>query len=142
MNEMTIPAPTDAELEILQVLWGKSPESVRYVNETINARREPEQQVGYTTTLKQMQVMLDKGLLKRDIVERNHLYYPAQEREAVQTRVVRALAQRAFEGSASSLALLALGDGNATREELEQIKAMIRELENRRQADGGSAVQE
>ncbi len=129
MQEQLLPVPTDAELEILQVLWGRVAESVRYVNETINARRAPEQQVGYTTTLKQMQVMLDKGLLSREIVERNHLYTAAQSRETVQSQVVQEITNLAFEGSASSLVLRALGSGQTTPAELEQIKDFIRKME-------------
>jgi BlaI family transcriptional regulator, penicillinase repressor len=131
MNEQQIPTPTDAELEILQVLWGKSPESVRYVNAIINNRREEEEQVGYTTTLKQMQVMLDKGLLTREIVDRNHLYAPAVAREITQKQVVQELADLAFDGSASLLAMRALGSGKMTLEELAQIKALIREMEQK-----------
>jgi predicted transcriptional regulator len=129
MYNENIPVPTDAELEILQVLWGKPAESVRYVNETINQRRSPEQQVGYTTTLKQMQVMLDKGLLVREIDNRNHLYTAAQSQEDTQAVVVREVANLAFEGNASSLVLSALGSGNSTPAELEQIKALISQIE-------------
>jgi predicted transcriptional regulator len=129
MNDHQIPVPTDAELEILQVLWGNPGESVRFVNETINQRRPSEQQVGYTTTLKQMQVMLDKGLLTREIEGRNHLYKAAQSRETTQTKVVQEMADLAFNGSASSLVLRVLGDGHTTAEELEQIKALIRQIE-------------
>ena len=129
MQEYQQPVPTDAELEILQVLWGRAGESVRYVNETINRRRATEQQVGYTTTLKQMQVMLDKGLLSREIVERNHLYSAVQSRETIQSQVVREIADLAFEGSASSLVLRALGSGTTTPAELEEIKALIRQIE-------------
>lgn len=131
MNEQQIPTPTDAELEILQVLWTKSPESVRYVNATINGRREEGEQVGYTTTLKQMQVMLDKGLLTREIVDRNHLYAPAVAREITQKQVVRELADLAFDGSASLLAMRALGSGKMTLDELEQIKLLIKEMEQK-----------
>ncbi len=126
------PTPTDAELEILQVLWGKSPESVRYVNECVNRRRAGEQkEIGYTTTLKQMQVMLEKGLLQRDIVDKNHLYRPALPREATQIQTIRDLAALAFDGSASSLVLRALGSGQTSPEELEKIKALIREMEDK-----------
>ena len=131
MSEQPLPTPTDAELEILQLLWSKSPESVRYINDHINSRRAPEAQVGYTTTLKQMQVMLEKGLLRREIVERNHLYTPVVDRAQTQARVVQDLADLAFDGSASSLVLRALGSGNATPEELAAIKALIEEMESR-----------
>lgn len=129
MYNENIPVPTDAELEILQVLWGKPGESVRFVNETINQRRSPEQQVGYTTTLKQMQVMLDKGLLVREIDNRNHLYTAAQSQEDTQAVVVREVTNLAFDGNASSLVLSALGSGNTTPEELAQIKALISQIE-------------
>lgn len=135
MSDLQTPVPTDAELEILQVLWGKSPETVRYVNDTLNGRRPADWQVGYTTTLKQMQVMLDKGLLTRDIVERNHLYAPAVDRAQTQARVVQDLADLAFDGSASSLVLRALGSGQATAAELAEIKALIEKMEAQQQND-------
>ena len=127
-----LPTPTDAELEILQALWAKQPETVRYVNEQVNRRRDPDQQVGYTTTLKQMQVMLDKGLLKREIMDKNHLYSPALQQEVTQNQVILDLAAKAFEGSASSLVMRAIGSGQATPEELKQIKALIEAIEQKR----------
>ena len=127
-----LPTPTDAELEILQALWAKQPETVRYVNEQVNKRRGPDQQVGYTTTLKQMQVMLDKGLLKREIMDKNHLYSPALQQEVTQSQVILDLAAKAFEGSASSLVMRAIGSGQATPEELKQIKALIEAMEQKR----------
>jgi predicted transcriptional regulator len=131
MQDNQIPVPTDAELEILQVLWGKPGESVRYVSDSINSRRPPEAQVGYTTTLKQMQVMLDKGLLLREVDGRNHLYTAAQSKEATQSVVVRDLSKLAFGGNAVSLAMRALGSGEtATPEELAEIKALIQRMED------------
>lgn len=130
MQDNQIPVPTDAELEILQVLWAKPNETVRYVSDTINGRRSPEAQIGYTTTLKQMQVMLDKGLLLREVDGRNHLYTAAQSKEATQSVVVRDLSNLAFGGSALSLAMRALGSGeSATPEELAEIKALIQKME-------------
>lgn len=132
MQTQHTPVPTDAELEILQILWSKSPESVRYVNECVNRRRAGGQkEIGYTTTLKQMQVMLEKGLLQRDIVDKNHLYRPAISREVTQTQVIRAVAGLAFDGSASSLVLRAIGSGETSLEELEKIKALIAEMERK-----------
>lgn len=132
MQDNQIPVPTDAELEILQVLWAKPGESVRYVSDTINSRRAPEAQIGYTTTLKQMQVMLDKGLLLREVDGRNHLYTAAQSKEATQSVVVRDLSNLAFGGNAVSLAMRALGSGeSATPEELAQIKALIQKMEEK-----------
>ena len=133
MNEkMMTPVPTDAELDILQVLWEKNPETVRYVNEALNKKREAnDKEIGYTTTLKFMQIMLDKGLLKREIVERSHIYVPAIAQEITQTQVLRGVMDSAFRGSASSLVMRALGSGETTPEELEKIKAMIQEMENK-----------
>jgi BlaI family transcriptional regulator, penicillinase repressor len=132
MQDNTVPVPTDAELEILQVLWNNPGETVRFVNETINQRRNPDQQVGYTTTLKQMQVMLDKGLLFREIDNRNHLYRAAQPQETTQAVVVREVANLAFEGNTSTLVLRVLGSGQTTPEELEKIKALIHDIETKK----------
>jgi BlaI family transcriptional regulator, penicillinase repressor len=133
MNErVNTPMPTDAELEILQVLWEKYPETVRYVNDLLNSKRLPdEKEIGYTTTLKLMQIMLDKGLLKREIVERSHIYSPAVSEEVTQTQVLRGVMESAFKGSATSLVMRALGSGDTTPEELEKIKAMIQSIENK-----------
>ena len=132
MNEnLMTPMPTDAELDILQVLWEKNPETVRYVNEALNKKRQPEdKEIGYTTTLKFMQIMIDKGLLKREIVERSHIYAPAVSQEVTQTQVLRGVMDSAFRGSASSLVLRALGSAETTPEELAKIKAMIAQIEH------------
>jgi BlaI family transcriptional regulator, penicillinase repressor len=131
MNEnMMTPVPTDAELDILQVLWEKSPETVRFVNDELNKRRNADdKEVGYTTTLKIMQLMLDKGLLTRDIVERSHIYKPAVSQEVTQNQVIREVVDTAFGGSASSLVMRALGSGKTKPEDLEKIKELIREIE-------------
>ena len=127
---MMTPVPTDAELDILQVLWEKSPETVRFVNDELNKRRNADdKEVGYTTTLKIMQLMLDKGLLTRDIVERSHIYKPAVSQEVTQNQVLREVVDTAFGGSASSLVMRALGSGSTKPEDLEKIKALIREIE-------------
>jgi predicted transcriptional regulator len=80
-----------------------------------------------------MQVMMEKGLLTREIIERNHLYSPAQEQKETQAQVVQELADLAFEGSAYSLVLRALGSGQTTPEELAKIKAFIQEIEQQKQ---------
>ncbi len=122
-----LPEPTKSELEILQVLWQNGPSTVRFVNDTLN---EQLREVNYSSTLKLMQIMLDKGLLMRDIDGKNHVYRPAEQQEITQARVLRGLATIAFGGSAASLALRALGSGDTTPEELEQIKQLIRQIEN------------
>ena len=131
MNEKKItPVPTDAELDILQVLWEKSPETVRYINDELNKRRiATDKEIGYTTTLKIMQLMLDKGLLTREIVERSHIYKPAVSQEVTQTQVLRGVVDTAFGGSASSLVMRALGSGATKPEDLEKIKALIQQIE-------------
>ena len=126
-NKLSLTPPTAAELEILQVLWQNGAQTVRFVNDELNKQRE----IGYTTTLKFMQIMLDKGTLKREIVERSHIYAPAVAQEVTQTQVLRGVMDSAFRGSASSLVLRALGSGETTPEELEKIKALIQEMENK-----------
>jgi BlaI family transcriptional regulator, penicillinase repressor len=116
--------PTESELEILQLLWDNHPATVRSINDALNEKRE----VGYTTTLKTMQNMLDKGLLLREIVEKSHLYSPAIPQEITQEQVLRNVAEAAFGGSTSSLVMRALGSNSTTKEELEQIKEMLQQL--------------
>jgi predicted transcriptional regulator len=113
--------PTDSELEVLQVLWQRGPQTVRFVNEEQNKQRE----VGYTTTLKIMQIMLDKGTLTREIVERSHIYSAAVQEETTQTALLKGFTESAFRGNTSSLVMQALGNSNASAEELAEIKAMI-----------------
>jgi predicted transcriptional regulator len=121
------PEPTKSELEILQVLWQKGPSTVRTVNDTLN---EEMRDVNYTSTLKLMQLMLDKGLLLREIEGKNHIYRPAEKQEITQTRVIKGLATLAFGGSPASLVMRVLGNGDASPEELEEIKRMIQTIEN------------
>jgi BlaI family penicillinase repressor len=123
--------PTDSELEILQVLWAEHPQSVRFVNETLNTKKENiAKEIGYTTTLKIMQMMLDKGLLERDTTDRTHLYSPAIAQEITQNQVLAGVMNTAFGGSTSNLVMRALGSGDTSPEELAKIKAMIVEIEN------------
>lgn len=122
-----LPEPTKSELEILQVLWQNGPSTVRFVNDTLN---EQLREVNYSSTLKLMQIMLDKGLVRRDVDGKNHVYRPAEQQEVTQARVIRGLATIAFGGSPASLALRALGSGSTSPEELEQIKKLIQQIEN------------
>jgi predicted transcriptional regulator len=122
-----LPEPTKSELEILQVIWQNGPSSVRFVNDTLN---EQLREVNYSSTLKLMQIMLDKGLLMREIDGKNHIYRPAEQQEITQARVIKGLATIAFGGSPASLALRALGSGETSAEELEQIKLLIQQIEN------------
>jgi predicted transcriptional regulator len=113
--------PTEAELEILQVLWERGPRTVREVQEILDAKRP----TGYTTVLKLLQVMFEKGYVTRDETERTHLYQAALAREDVQTQIVETLIEKVFGGSANELVMRALGSAGATPEELAQIRAVI-----------------
>ncbi len=123
---MTNTKPTEAELEILQVLWEHGPSSVRFVNDKLSERKD----VGYTTTLKLMQIMLEKGFLDRNTDERSHIYFPAIGKEETQRNLLGSFVDSVFKGSASNLVLQALGNHNASKAELEEIKALIEKIEN------------
>jgi BlaI family penicillinase repressor len=130
IQKKIIPTPTDSELEILQVLWQNGQQTVRFINDALNEKRGADQkEIGYTTTLKLMQIMLEKGLLERDIIERSHIYTPAIHEKTTQEQVLRTVVNNAFNGSASNLVLRALGSNNTSREELEKIKKLITEIE-------------
>lgn len=117
--------PTDSELEILQLLWEHGESSVRFINEKLNHKRE----VGYTTTLKIMQIMNDKGLVKRNTGQKIHLYKAALQENKAKTTMVNEFITNAFNGSAKELVMHALGHHKATANELEEIKALIQSLE-------------
>ena len=119
--------PTEAELEILHILWANGANSVRFVNEKLCENRE----VGYTTTLKMMQMMYDKGLLNRDDSTRSHVYEAIYKQEETQQKLLDQFVNTAFKGSAMQLVMQALGNHNATDEELEEIKALIKQIENK-----------
>ncbi|GAB4395190.1 MAG: BlaI/MecI/CopY family transcriptional regulator [Microscillaceae bacterium] len=121
--------PTDAELEILRVLWQNGPATVRYVHEALNAQRPEDQQIGYTTTLKMMQLMTDKGLLSRDASQRTHVFKAKLSEEATQKSLVERLLDTAFGGSAKKLVMQALGQSKTSRAELEEIKKLIQDME-------------
>jgi predicted transcriptional regulator len=117
--------PTEAELEILQVLWENGASSVRDVHEILAKGRD----TGYTTTLKLMQIMLDKGLVKRNADARTHIYEAGVQESDVQNQMLSRFVDSAFRGSASRLVLQALGNHKASRKELEEIKALIEKIE-------------
>lgn len=121
------PRPTEAELAILRVLWGAGPSTVREVQEGLV--RTQGREVGYTTALKLLQIMTDKGLVRRDEEGRAHVYRAAQPEERTQRRLVEDLLERAFAGAAGRLALQALRAGDASREELAAIRRLLDELE-------------
>jgi len=117
--------PTDAEIEILNVLWERGPATVRVVHEAIS-QNKPTQ---YTTTLKLMQIMAAKGLLDRDESERSHVYTAAIPREHTRQQMAGHLMERAFAGSLRSLVVSALGGRRATKQELDDLRSLIEEHE-------------
>jgi predicted transcriptional regulator len=116
--------PTESELEILQVLWRKSNATVRDVHEELTKTKD----VGYTTTLKLMQIMHEKGLVKRDESTRTHVYQSAVNRENTQKHMLNKLIDSLFGGSTTQLVLQALGENKATPEELEKIQALLNNI--------------
>ncbi len=123
MNEL--PRPTDAELAILRVLWRRGASTVKDVHEELT-RSSP---TGYTTTLKQLQIMAEKGLVTRDESQRAHLYTARCPEEQTQTQLVRDLLDRAFDGSAARLVLRALSSRSSTPEELAEIRQWLDQIE-------------
>ena len=121
MTRPSAPRPTDAELAILRVLWERGPSTVRHVHEQL-ARDRP---AAYTTALKLLQIMTEKGLVERDERERTHVYRARLGEEQTQRQLVRDLADRAFGGSAAKLVLQALASRRATPEELRDIRKAI-----------------
>ncbi len=122
------PRPTDAELAILRVLWERGPSTVRQVHEVLVSREGP---TAYTTALKLLQIMTEKGLVRRDESDRTHVYHPRLTEEQTQRQLVRDLLERAFGGSASKLVMQALNAKRATPQELGEIRRLI---EARREA--------
>jgi BlaI family transcriptional regulator, penicillinase repressor len=118
------PLPTDAELAILAVLWRQGPCTVREVHEALH----PSQGTGYTTVLKLMQLMAQKGLVARDESQRSHVYRASNAEAQTQKRLLGDLMERAFSGSASQLVLRALSVKRTSPEELEQIRSLLDQL--------------
>ena len=119
------PRPTDAELELLNVLWSRGPSTVREVHETI-ARRRPTQ---YTTVLKQMQIMAAKGLVRRDEKQRAHVYEAARPREWTQRQLAGDFLRRAFDGSAARLMVGALSARKTSKKELAELRRLLDKYE-------------
>jgi predicted transcriptional regulator len=128
MSKPPLPKPTESELEILQVLWQHGPATVRFVNDELNQKRE----VGYTTTLKLLQLMLDKGLVLRDDDSRTHVYRASVREEETQGLLIDRLLDAAFGGSALKLVVQALGHKRTSQEELDQIRELLNEMEQQK----------
>jgi BlaI family transcriptional regulator, penicillinase repressor len=125
-SENSTPRPTNAELEILTVLWSIGPATVRDVYDVIRRRRPAAQ---YSTTLKFMQIMAEKGLALRDETQRAHVYSAAKSREWTQRQLAGDLLERAFSGSAKALLVGALSARRASRAELAEIRKLLDEYE-------------
>ena len=117
----TIPRPTEAELELLRILWEKEPATVREIYDALNQERPS----GYTTVLKMLQIMTAKGLVVRDEANRAHVYRAAIGQDAMQSKILRDLSVRLFSGSAAQLALHALAMEPASDIELEEIRTLL-----------------
>ena len=125
-NTKTI-RPTESELEILQTLWAKGLATVREVHEDLAKTKD----VGYTTTLKLMQIMHEKGLVKRDDSMRTHVYQAAVNKENTQKHLLSKMIDSLFGGSSTQLVIQALGENKASPEELEKIQALLDNLKNK-----------
>lgn len=128
-RDLELPMPTEAELDILNVLWDRGPSTVREVHEALYR----DEGAGYTTALKLLQVMHAKGLVERDDSQRAHVYRPFSSKEFTQKRFLSDMVQRVFDGSPSQLVLHALGNNpRASRQELAEIRALLAKLEKGR----------
>ena len=127
MARRPTPRPTDAELSILRVLWDRGPSTVRQVHDVLSVDRE----FAYTTTLKLLQLMMEKGVAMREEDGRTHLYRAAVAQEETQRHLIRDLADRAFGGSPSQLVMQALASQPASPEELKEIRRLLKEHEEK-----------
>jgi predicted transcriptional regulator len=119
--------PTESELEILSILWDKENATVREVHEIVQKTKD----VGYTTTLKLMQIMNEKGLVTRNVSSKTHIYTPTLQREKAQEQFVGKMIQTLFSGSTSQLVMQALGKHKTSDSDLAEIKSMIQKLERK-----------
>jgi BlaI family penicillinase repressor len=118
--------PTKSELEILQVLWQHGPSTVRFVNDRLN---EQKRAVQYTSTLKLMQIMAEKGILKRDESSMKHIYIPAMEEQKTKSFLLERFVDSMYNGSASSLMMQLLGNKKTSKKELQAIKDLLKRIE-------------
>lgn len=119
---------TNAELEILQILWKNSPLSVKEINDILNKKKR----TGYTTTLKIMQIMTDKGILGRETEGKKHLYHSKIKEDETQKALLDKFLDKTFMGSAQKLIMKALGSYKSSKEEIEEIRAMLNKIEGKK----------
>lgn len=117
--------PTEAELQILQILWQYGPSTVRFVNDKLSE----EKSTGYTTTLKTMQIMFDKNLVRRNEESRTHVYEAGVKEEVVQNQLLDRFLDRTFRGSAMKMVMQALGNRKTSKKELDEIRKLLDQLE-------------
>src|SRR5947199_8534035 len=125
MTEHQPPRPTDSELAILSVLWRRGPSTVREVHDELSS----ENPTGYTTVLKMLQIMTEKGLVVRDEAQRAHVYEPRLSEQTTQRQLLAALANRAFDGSATKLVMQALSGRKASASELTANRELLDKIE-------------
>ena len=128
-KKSNLPQPTNAELEILQILWKAGPSTVRFVNEQLSEQQEKE--IRYTTTLKLMQIMTEKKLLSRNTDTRTHIYLAEAVQGDTQKALLKKFVDATFQGSAMNLVMQALGNHETSQQELDEIKALIEKIEKR-----------
>ncbi|MGI9137613.1 MAG: BlaI/MecI/CopY family transcriptional regulator [Sediminibacterium sp.] len=119
--------PTESELEILSILWDKQSATVREVHEIVQKYKD----VGYTTTIKLMQIMNEKGLVTRNVMSKTHIYTPSIQREIAQEQYLNKMIHTLFGGNASQLVIQALGSHETSKSDLDEIKSMINLLQNK-----------
>jgi predicted transcriptional regulator len=119
--------PTESELEILQIIWQHGPSTVRQINDILSVKRD----VGYTTTLKLLQIMVQKGIVSADKSLRTHCYTAILKEEETQKKLIDQLLSMAFGGSASKLVMSALGNSKPLPEEIEELRNFIKNWEDR-----------
>jgi predicted transcriptional regulator len=131
---MSLARPTDSELEILHILWSQGPSTVRTVNDLLNEQRRntpsAKESAGYTTTLKLMQIMFEKGLVTRVEEGRTHAYTAFVQERDTQGVLLQQFVDNAFKGSTARLVMQALGNHEASTAELDEIKALIAKIES------------
>ena len=125
-KDINSPDPTRSELEILQVLWKHGPSTVRFVNEQLN---EQKREVQYTSTLKLMQIMVEKKLLKRDQSQMKHVYSPAAEEDKTKSMLLDKFVDTMYNGSASNLMMQLLGNKKTSKKEIEAIRELLKKMD-------------
>ena len=137
MSNAPPPKPTDSELEILHVLWQHGPATVRAINDELGQRRRAE--VGYTTTLKLLQLMLEKGRVRRDDEGRSHVYRAAVREQDTQNLLLDKFVAATFGGSALKLVMQALGNRQTSADELAQLRRLLNDIEIQNSSTSTSA---